>query len=169
MAPEGQEWLPGRGYDIVGPLGGGEGRESVVFRVRKLRPPQQAKEFALKMVVHLVGERAVDRAGHTRSTALARGMGAEWREPMRLPPHECLVPVLHHYHSDQPRVADHVEPMFRDAVADAPSSWSPHSTHTARSAASSPASATCTPPRPSGSAGFGSASSCCGWSVRRPT
>ena len=41
LAPEGQEWLPGREYEIVGPLGDGEGRESVVFRIRKLQPPQQ--------------------------------------------------------------------------------------------------------------------------------
>ena len=69
-------------------------------------------------VVHLVGEHAAERAGHDRSTNLAHGLGAEWQQPLRLPPHECLVPVLHHYHSSQPRLADHVEPHFRRAVAD---------------------------------------------------
>lgn len=69
-------------------------------------------------VVHLVGEHAAERAGHDRSTNLAHGLGAEWQQPLRLPPHECLVPVLHHYHSGQPRLADHVEPHFRRAVAD---------------------------------------------------
>ena len=36
-------------------------------------------------------------------------------KPLRLPPHDCLVPVLHHYHSGQPRLADHVAPEFRRA------------------------------------------------------
>lgn len=49
LAAEGQEWLPGRDYEIVGPpLGGGEGAMSVVFRIR-LNPPR-AGEYALKMV-----------------------------------------------------------------------------------------------------------------------
>jgi hypothetical protein len=118
LAAEGQEWLPDREYEIIGPLGDGEGRESVVFRIRKLQQPQQGNEFALKMVIHLVGERAAERAGHAQSTALVRRLGAEWREPMRMPPHECLVPVLHHYHSGQPRLADHVDHDHRRAVAD---------------------------------------------------
>ena len=52
---EGAEWLPGRDYDILGTLGGGEGRMSVVFRIR-LRPPHPPSEYALKMVLHFVGE-----------------------------------------------------------------------------------------------------------------
>ena len=38
---------------------------------------------------------------------------------MQLPPHECLVPVLHHYHSNQPRLRDYIdEPDWRAAAAD---------------------------------------------------
>ena len=118
LAAEGQEWRPGREYDILGPLGGGEGRMSVVFRIR-LRPPRLANEFALKMVVHYVGETPGERAGHAQSTVLARGLGAEWREPLRLPPHESLVPVLHHYHSTRPRLRDHIQdPFLASAAAD---------------------------------------------------
>jgi len=117
LAPEGEEWRPGRDYDIIGPLGDGEGRMSVVFHIR-LRPPRQG-EFALKMVIHYVGETAAERAGHAQSTALARGLGAEWREPLTLPPHECLVPVLHHYHSAEPRLRDHIgDPVWAGAAAD---------------------------------------------------
>ena len=117
LAPEGEEWRPGRDYDIIGPLGDGEGRMSVVFRIR-LRPPRQG-EFALKMVIHYVGETAAERAGHAQSTALVRGLGAEWREPLTLPPHECLVPVLHHYHSAEPRLRDHIDdPVWAGAAAD---------------------------------------------------
>jgi serine/threonine protein kinase len=130
LAHEGQEWLPGRDYQLGAIIGGqdGEGRNSVVFRIQLLDPSgasrqrrggvQTSDEYALKMVVHLVGERRQDRAGHDRSTQLARHTGAEWREPLQLPPHECLVPVLHHYHSTAPRLRDYVDPMLRDAVAD---------------------------------------------------
>jgi len=62
LAPEGQEWQPGRDYDIVGELGGGEGRMSVVFHIA-LRPPRRG-EYALKMVIHYVGETAAERRGH---------------------------------------------------------------------------------------------------------
>ena len=117
LAPEGQEWLPGREYDIVAELGGGEGACSTVFRIA-LRPPRRG-EYALKMVHHFVGETAAQRRGHAQSTALARGLGAEWQEPLRLPPHECLVPVLHHYHADQPRLRDHIpDPTWAAAAAD---------------------------------------------------
>ena len=68
--------------------------------------------------VHIVGEEASDRARHIESRILVRDLGAEWREPMSLPPHDCLVPILHHYHSDQPRLRDYVEPALREAVAD---------------------------------------------------
>lgn len=111
-----QAWLPGREYDILEQIGAGEGRNSVVFRVG-LRPPRRG-EFALKMIVHVVGEDASQRTGHEQSTMLARGLGAEWREPMSLPPHDCLVPILHHYHSDQPRLRDYVDTALREAVAD---------------------------------------------------
>jgi hypothetical protein len=117
LASEGEEWRPGREYDIVGPLGDGEGRMSVVFRIR-LRTPRQG-DYALKMVIHYVGETPADRAGHAQSTALARGLGAEWREPLTLPPHDCLVPVLHHYHSSEPRLRDHIDdPVWAGAAAD---------------------------------------------------
>jgi serine/threonine protein kinase len=109
-------WLPGREYDIRERIGEGEGRNSIVFKIA-LRPPRQG-EFALKMIVHVVGEEPSQRFGHEQSTMLARGLGAEWREPMALPKHECLVPVLHHYHSDQPRLRDYVDPGLRQAVAD---------------------------------------------------
>ena len=89
---EGTEWLPGRDYDILGQLGEGEGRMSVVFRIR-LRPPHPPQEYALKMVLHFVGETAAQRAGTAMSTQLGIALGAEWREPLRLPPHECLVPA----------------------------------------------------------------------------
>ena len=128
LAPEGKEWLPGREYALGAIIGGqgGEGRNSVVFRIQLLdssgaprrRGGQAPVEYALKMVVHLVGERRQDRAGHDRSTQLARHTGAEWREPLQLPPHECLVPVLHHYHSATPKLRNYVDPMLRDAVAD---------------------------------------------------
>ena len=76
LAPEGEEWRPGRDYDIVGELGDGEGRCSTVFHVR-LRAPRRG-EYALKMVHHFVGEAgAPERVGHAQSTALARGLGAE--------------------------------------------------------------------------------------------
>ena len=43
----------------------------------------------------------------------------EWREPLRLPPHECLVPVLHHFHAGQPRLRDHIpDPTWAAAAAD---------------------------------------------------
>ncbi len=61
FAAEGEEWRPGHEYDILGPLGDGEGRMSVVFRIR-LRPPRAPIELALKMVVHYVGETAAERA-----------------------------------------------------------------------------------------------------------
>eukprot|EP01052_Picozoa_sp_SAG31_P065524 SAG31_NODE_24353_length_483_cov_1.031250_1_plen_141_part_10 len=124
LAAEGQEWQQGRDYEIVGRLGGGEpggggrheGCTSVVFRIRKAQAPRRGEEFALKMVIHLVGEEPHERAGHARSTALVRGLGAEWREPLRLPPHECLVPVLHHYHSDT--FKQYVPLVYRQAAAD---------------------------------------------------
>ena len=70
------------------------------------------------MVVHIVGDAAHQRRGHKQSSALVRGIGAEWREPLRLPPHECLVPVLHHYHSDQPRLRDHIADPAWAAASD---------------------------------------------------
>lgn len=117
LAPEGEEWLPDRDYDIIGdPIGDGEGRMSVVFRIR-LRPPRLG-EFALKMVHHYVGVTAAERRGHDTSTQLQANLGAEWQEPRRLPPHDCLVPILHHYHSDQPRLRDHIDdPEWRAAAA----------------------------------------------------
>ena len=118
LAPEGAEWRPGRDYEIVGEIGGGaqEGCNSVVFRIRTAA---RREEYALKMVVHIVGDAAAQRRGHQQSSALVRGLGAEWREPLRLPPHECLVPVLHHYHSDQPRLRDHIaDPAWAAASAD---------------------------------------------------
>jgi hypothetical protein len=48
LAAEGAEWQPGRAYDIVHVIGGEEGRQSVVFRIR-LRPPRRG-EYALTMV-----------------------------------------------------------------------------------------------------------------------
>ena len=117
LAPEGQEWRPGREYRLGDRIGGDEGRNSVVFRIELLGSRRGA--FALKMVVLLVGETPRERAGHERSTALAQRTGAEWREPLMMPPHDCLVPVLHHYHSDTPRLRDYVtDEMLRDAVAD---------------------------------------------------
>jgi hypothetical protein len=117
LAPEGQEWQPGREYDILDELGGGEGRMSVVFRIRLL-PPRRG-EYALKMVVHYVGETAAERHGHARSTRLRADLGAEWQEPLRLPPHDCLVPILHHYHSAVPRLQDHIaDPVWAAAAAD---------------------------------------------------
>lgn len=116
MAAAGTAWLPGREYDIVSEIGHGEGANSVVFHIRLRRPPHD--EYALKMIKHFVGEEPSQRAGHAQSTMLTRGLGAEWREPMSLPPHECLVPILHHYHADQPRLRDYVDPSVREAVAD---------------------------------------------------
>ena len=109
-------WLPGREYELVPEIGHGEGANSVVFHIRLRQPPRG--EFALKMIKYFVGEEPLQRIGHAQSTVLARGLGAEWREPMSLPPHDCLVPVLHHYHADQPRLRDYVDPSVRDAVAD---------------------------------------------------
>ena len=117
LAPDGQEWQPGRDYDIVGELGGGEGRMSVVFHIA-LRAPRRG-EYALKMVIHYVGETAAERRGHAQSTQLRADLGAEWQEPLRLPPHDCLVPILHHYHSALPRLRDHIaDPMWAAAAAD---------------------------------------------------
>ena len=109
-------WLPGREYDIVSEIGRGEGANSVVFHIRLRQPPHD--EYALKMIKHFVGEEPSQRAGHAQSTMLVRGLGAEWREPMSLPPHDCLVPILHHYHAEQPRLRDYVDPSVREAVAD---------------------------------------------------
>eukprot|EP01044_Picomonas_judraskeda_P014711 COSAG03_NODE_2374_length_2829_cov_1.609890_1_plen_308_part_00 len=117
LSPEGLEWLPGRDYDILNKLGGGEGRMSVVFRIQ-LQPPRHG-EYALKMVVHYVGDTAADRRGHAQSTQLRADLGAEWQEPLRLPPHDCLVPILHHYHSTEPSLRDHIaDPMWAAAAAD---------------------------------------------------
>ena len=90
LAPEGAEWRPDRDYEILGEIGGGaqEGCNSVVFRIRTTA---RREEYALKMVVHIVGDAAPQRRGHQQSSALVRGLGAEWREPMQLPPHEFEV------------------------------------------------------------------------------
>ena len=63
LAPEGAEWRPGRDYEIVGEIGGGaqEGCNSVVFRIRTAA---RGEEYALKMVVHIVGDAAPQRRGH---------------------------------------------------------------------------------------------------------
>ena len=67
------------------------------------------------MIVHIVGEQQDQRAGHAQSTMLTRTLGAEWQEPLSMPPHECLVPILNHFHSTQPRLRDHVGADLRDA------------------------------------------------------
>ena len=79
-------WLPGREYELVSEIGHGEGANSVVFHIRLRQPPRG--EFALKMIKYFVGEEPLQRIGHAQSTVLARGLGAEWREPMSLPPHD---------------------------------------------------------------------------------
>jgi hypothetical protein len=54
-----------------------------------------------------------------RPSVLGRSLGAEWQEPLRLPPHDCLVPVHHHYHPARPRLRDHIaDPVWAGAAAD---------------------------------------------------
>lgn len=116
LAVEGEEWRPGRDYKILskiggsaaGVIGGGEGCESIVFKIRRLRQPVVAADepapgtasdelYALKQVIHFDQMRE-----HEADEELWARHGAEWRVMMQLPPHECLLPVLHHYHSDVP-------------------------------------------------------------------
>ena len=105
LANEGDEWLPGRDFEIVRKIGGGEGCESIVFQIRTLRAPHS--EMALKQVVHYD-----QRREHEGDEALWRRHGNEWRVAMQLPPNECLLPVLHHYHSTQPSLRDPVWGLF---------------------------------------------------------
>jgi hypothetical protein len=120
LAVEGEEWRPGRDYEILskiggsaaGVIGGGEGCESIVFKIRRLRQPVVAADepapgtasdelYALKQVIHFDQMRE-----HEADEELWARHGAEWRVMMQLPPHECLLPVLHHYHSDVPSLCD---------------------------------------------------------------
>ena len=102
LAQEGEEWLPGREYELLEKIGGagaGEGTESIVFKIRLLRPPHGT--YALKQVVHH------DRRGEFRDDdALNAKLGKEWRVALSLPPHDCIVPVLHHYNSSEPSLKD---------------------------------------------------------------
>jgi serine/threonine protein kinase len=105
LAQEGEEWLPGRDYELLEKIGGAgagdaaEGTESIVFKIRLLRPPRDT--YALKQVVLL------DRRGEFQDDAsLNAKLGKEWRVALSLPPHECIVPVLHHYNSSEPSLKD---------------------------------------------------------------
>ena len=81
LAQEGEEWLPGREYERLEKIGGagaGEGTESIVFKIRLLRPPHGT--YALKQVVHH------DRRGEFRDDdALNAKLGKEWRVALSLP------------------------------------------------------------------------------------
>ena len=102
LAQEGEEWLPGREYELLEKIGGagvGEGTDSIVFKIRLLRPPRET--YALKQLVHY------DRRGEFRDDdALNAKLGKEWRVALSLPPHDCIVPVLHHYNSSEPSLKD---------------------------------------------------------------
>ena len=125
LAQEGDEWLPNRDYELLQKIGGagagesGEGTESIIFKIRMRRPPQE--EYALKQVVLLDG-----RGEYTDDAALNAKLGKEWRVALSLPPHDCIVPVLHHYHSGKPSLKDsrwglpgstEIECLLRDAAA----------------------------------------------------
>eukprot|EP01046_Picozoa_sp_COSAG06_P008853 COSAG06_NODE_453_length_15545_cov_11.398032_11_plen_1295_part_00 len=103
LAQEGEEWLPGREYELLEKIGGagaaGEGTESIVFKIRLLRAPRET--YALKQLV------LYDMRGEFRDDAkLNAKLGREWRVALSLPPHECIVPVLHHYNSSEPSLRD---------------------------------------------------------------
>lgn len=121
LAAEGEEWLPGRDYEIVGePINArGRAREDSEFVllegcnciVWKIR--HEAKEFAMKVAIltdpALVGDSQREHAD------------SEWKENLKLPPSDYVVPVLHHFYSDQPRLQDYVgtyiEEHLRDMLA----------------------------------------------------
>eukprot|EP01043_Picozoa_sp_COSAG02_P071276 COSAG02_NODE_12960_length_1467_cov_1.543129_1_plen_234_part_10 len=105
LAQEGEEWLPGREYELLEKIGGAgagdaaEGTDSIVFKIRLLRPPRDM--YALKQLV------LYDRRGEFQDDAsLNAKLGKEWRVALSLPPHECIVPVLHHYNSSEPSLKD---------------------------------------------------------------
>ena len=89
LAQEGEEWLPGRDFDLLDKIGGAgagggrEGTESIVFRIRLRRAP--AAEYALKQVVHY------DARRETRDdTSLNAKFGTPLSPRPRCPqPHGC--------------------------------------------------------------------------------
>lgn len=112
ITKEQKEWYLDTHYRIVRQINrAGEGVMSAVFEIVHIGTNLT---LALKMVFHFT-QTQPRFASQCTTTPRLQALGAEWREPCELPPHDCLVPLYHRYHAHP--LQEYIPPIFREYAA----------------------------------------------------